>query len=38
MILSLDEEVYQSQERSIVNLLRFFGSLVNAPKCQESIN
>src|SRR5712692_9646452 len=34
----LDEEVYQSQERIIVNLLRFSCSFVNAPKRQESIN
>ena len=34
----LHEEVDQSQERSIVNLLRFSGSFVDAPKRQESIN
>jgi hypothetical protein len=34
----LDEEVDQSQERSIVNLLRFSGSFINASKHQQSIN
>src|SRR6266849_7598979 len=34
----LDEEVDQSQERIIVNLLRFSGSFINAPKHQEPIN